>query len=74
MATCPICENAFDERGYQLVVPGIGVFDSLACVEEARRRHRRRAREELFDALLAGLETDADGSASIDSPEAATPD
>ena len=73
MAICPICNNGFDERGYQLVVSGLGVFDSVACVEEARRRHRHGAREELIDGLLEGLDRNRNGSAANESLGAAPP-
>jgi hypothetical protein len=56
VAVCPICKSTFDERAYQLVVEGLGVFDSVACVEEARRRERHNAREELVSGLLEALE------------------
>jgi hypothetical protein len=56
VATCPICDNTFDESVYQLIVPGLGVFDSIACVEEARRRHRHHARAELMDGLIVEVE------------------
>ena len=51
MATCPVCGRRFDERRYQLLVPAVGSFDSIACVEEALRRHGRE-RHDLVPALL----------------------
>lgn len=61
VAVCPICNLAFDERAFQLVVPGVGAFDSVECVEEARRRDRHHARVELMDELLASVEDSVDG-------------
>jgi hypothetical protein len=55
MAICPICERSFDERAYQLVVRGVGTFDSVACAEEALRRHRRRDNGELASDLLDSI-------------------
>lgn len=52
MAICPICERSFDERAFQLVIRGLGAFDSVACVDEAMRRQRRRDRGELATDLL----------------------
>jgi hypothetical protein len=60
--TCPICNHAFDERAFQFVVAGLGAFDSLDCLEEARRRKRRREREELVDHLLEAVENRGDVS------------
>src|SRR4051812_7545021 len=70
MATCPICDNVFDERTYQLIVAGVGAFDSVACADEARRRHRRRHREELMDGLLEAVERgqDRDGEGATREP------
>lgn len=73
MPTCPICNNAFDERAYQLVVAGVGVFDSVACLEEARRRQRHREREELVDRLLEAVQDRGDGSVPSPSAETAPP-
>lgn len=58
MAICPICEQSFDERAYQLVIRDVGVFDSIGCAEEAVRRHTRRARGELASDLLDALGRD----------------
>lgn len=52
MAICPICERSFDERAFQLVIRGLGAFDSVACVDEAMRRQGRRDRGELATDLL----------------------
>jgi hypothetical protein len=52
MAICPICERSFDERAFQLVIRGLGAFDSVACADEAMRRQRRRDRGELATDLL----------------------
>ena len=52
MVTCAICEKPFDERAYQVVVVGLGSFDSIACAEAALRakaRERKKlARDPVF--------------------------
>jgi hypothetical protein len=67
--TCPICERRYDERAYQVVVSGLGSFDSVACVEAAlRRRARTRRRELVFDlegGILAVREQTADRAEPI---------
>jgi hypothetical protein len=55
VAVCPICEKEFDERVYQLVLPGLGTFDSIGCGEEAARRSARAARGELAPTLLEAV-------------------
>ena len=62
MAICPICERSFDELAYQLVIRGVGTFDSVACAEEALRRHRRRGNGELAADLLDSITRRAAGS------------
>jgi len=44
VATCPVCGSWFDDHGYQLVIYGLGSFDSVECAEQALRRqaHERR--------------------------------
>ena len=73
MAICPICNSTFDERAYQLIAPGLGVFDSVACVEEARRRHRHHAREELMNGLLEEVERRVREEGGSAPPEAVPP-
>jgi hypothetical protein len=58
MAICPICERSFDERAYQLVVRGLGAFDTFACADEAIRRQARRDRGELAGDLLDAVRGD----------------
>jgi hypothetical protein len=58
VAVCPICERSFDERAYQLVIRGVGAFDSISCAEEAMRRHGRRQRDDLASDLLDALTLD----------------
>jgi hypothetical protein len=41
----------FDERAYQVIVWGLGAFDSVECAEKALRRQRRKS-----DELAAALE------------------
>jgi hypothetical protein len=48
VSTCPICGRRYDELAYQLVVEGLGTFDSTTCVEEALRRQARERRELAF--------------------------
>ena len=45
MVTCAICEKPFDERAYQVVVVGLGSFDSIACAEAALRAKARERRK-----------------------------
>ena len=45
MAACATCGVEFDERAYQIVVWGLGAFDSIDCAEKALRRRRRRSDE-----------------------------
>jgi hypothetical protein len=45
VVTCPICENRFDERAYQVVVVGLGSFDSIACAEAALRVKARERKK-----------------------------
>jgi hypothetical protein len=68
VAICPICERSFDEQAYQLVIGGMGAFDSIACAEEAMRRHARRQRGDLATELLDELKRDP--ASSNGAPEA----
>jgi hypothetical protein len=43
MAACQTCGVEFDERAYQIVVWGLGAFDSIDCAEKALRRRARRS-------------------------------
>jgi hypothetical protein len=52
VVTCPICERRFDERAYQVIIVGLGSFDSIDCVEAALHRRARDRR-----ALAAGPTT-----------------
>jgi hypothetical protein len=53
MVTCPICESHFDERAYQVVVVGLGSFDSIACAETALRVEARERRKLARDPAYA---------------------
>jgi hypothetical protein len=67
MSVCPVCGSRFDDRGYQIVVAGVGTFDSLDCAEEGRRRYNRRLREldfVLLDAARGEPATDRGGEAA----------
>jgi hypothetical protein len=58
LAICGICGASYDERAYQVVVPGLPAsFDKFDCAELALKRHLREARRStLFDALLSEVE------------------
>jgi hypothetical protein len=67
MSVCPVCGSRFDDRGYQIVVAGIGTFDSLDCADEGRRRYDRRLREldfVLLDAARGEPATNRDEGAA----------
>jgi hypothetical protein len=51
MAKCDMCGAPLDERGYQVIVWGLGVFDSVECAEKAMRRRKRTRGDDLADAL-----------------------
>ena len=53
MAICQTCGRSFDERGYQIIVWGLGAFDSVECAEKEMQRQTRRA--DLADALAREL-------------------
>ncbi len=62
MTTCPVCESEFDERAYQVVIPSLGSFDSIACADVALRRARRRRDlpRELMDVLSSARKRSQD--------------
>jgi hypothetical protein len=43
MAECQTCGGSFDECAYQVIVWGLGSFDSVECAEKALQRRARRA-------------------------------
>jgi hypothetical protein len=51
MAKCDVCGAPLDERGYQVIIWGLGAFDSVECAEKAMRRRRRTRGNDLADAL-----------------------
>ncbi|MGN6429167.1 MAG: hypothetical protein ACTHNB_00345 [Gaiellaceae bacterium] len=51
MAKCDMCGAPLEERGYQVIVWGLGAFDSVECAEKAMRRRRRTRGDDLNDAL-----------------------
>jgi hypothetical protein len=51
MAKCDMCGAPLDERGYQVIIWGLGAFDSVECAEKAMRRRRRTRGNDLADAL-----------------------
>ena len=53
MAQCQICGQSFDERAYQIIVSGVGAFDSVECAEKAMRKQTRKA--DLAEALAQEL-------------------
>jgi hypothetical protein len=61
--TCPICENRFDERAYQVVIVGLGSFDSIACAEAALRVKARERRKLARDPAYVALR-ESDGEPS----------
>jgi hypothetical protein len=56
-ATCSGCGTALDERGYEVVVPGLaGSFHSFACAEDAYRRSLEAEDPAVVVHAWAGLE------------------
>jgi len=51
MAKCDMCGAPLDERGYQVIIWGLGAFDSVECAEKAMRRRRRTRGNDLADVL-----------------------
>ena len=43
VAKCQTCGGSFDECAYQVIVWGLGSFDSVECAEKAMQRQARRA-------------------------------
>jgi hypothetical protein len=43
VAECQTCGGSFDECAYQVIVWGLGTFDSVDCAERAMQRRARRA-------------------------------
>jgi hypothetical protein len=56
VAICGICGAKYDERVYQVVVPGLRAsFDKVDCAERALKEHRRgEARRPELEEALAG--------------------
>lgn len=69
VTTCPLCNRRFDERAYQLVVPGLGSFDAIACVEAALRQ-RERAHRDLAHELSDAVSRARDRTRAYDEPTA----
>jgi hypothetical protein len=42
VAKCQTCGGSFDECAYQVIVWGLGSFDSVECAEKAMQRQARR--------------------------------
>jgi hypothetical protein len=61
VATCPVCGSWFDDHGYQLLVHGLGSFDSIECADEALRRHAHEHRHNRGSVAVAGT-TEPHGS------------
>ena len=53
VATCPVCGSWFDDHGYQLVIYGLGSFDSIECADKALRREAHERRQNLAPAAVA---------------------
>jgi hypothetical protein len=61
VATCPVCGSWFDDHGYQLVIDGLGSFDSIDCADEALRRQAHERRHNRSTVAVAAT-TEPDGS------------
>ena len=61
VATCPVCGSWFDDHGYQLVIYGLGSFDSVECADQALLRRARERRQNPGSVTLAAT-PEADGS------------
>jgi len=53
VATCPACGSWLDDHGYQLVIYGLGSFDSIECADKALRRQDHERRQNLAPAGVA---------------------
>ncbi len=53
VATCSICGSWFDDHGYQVVIYGLGSFDSIECADKALRRQDHERRQNLAPAGVA---------------------
>jgi hypothetical protein len=51
MTKCDTCGAPLDQRGYQVIIWGLGAFDSVECGEKAMRRRKRARADDLTDAL-----------------------
>jgi hypothetical protein len=51
MGKCDTCGAPLDQRGYQVIIWGLGAFDSVECAEKAMRRRKRERGDDLADAL-----------------------
>jgi len=51
MAKCDMCGAPLEQRGYRVIVWGLGAFDSVECAEKAMRRRKRSRGDDLADAL-----------------------
>ncbi len=71
VATCPVCGSWFDDHGYQLVIHGLGSFDSIECADEALRRdahERRHNRGSVAVAATTQPDGSHEGTVRTDSP------
>jgi hypothetical protein len=75
VATCPVCGSWFDDHGYQLVIYGLGSFDSVECADQALlRRARERRQNPGSVALPATPEADGSRQESVRKDSQAHPD
>jgi hypothetical protein len=51
MAKCDTCGAPLEQGGYQVIIWGVGAFDSVECAEKAMRRRKRERGDDLADAL-----------------------
>jgi hypothetical protein len=66
VAECQICGRSFEERAYQVIVWGLGSFDSVECAEKAVRQRVRRARA--AETLASAVSDSTTGAAPPGSP------
>jgi hypothetical protein len=67
VAECQTCGGSFDECAYQVVIWGLGSFDSVECAERAlHRRARRAAAAEGFEEALQPTTPGASPRSALD--------
>jgi hypothetical protein len=68
VAECQTCGGSFDECEYQVIVWGLGTFDSVDCAERAMQRRARRVAgaATLAEAAAQGTTEAAPAGAALD--------